>query len=90
MEPVKGARGRRGCEPCGTETATRQPYTMRHSFASNALAAGLSVFELARVMGTSVQLIVATYGHLVKGSDDVIRERLDAYAAANAHGARMT
>jgi integrase len=81
LQAVQGARGRRRCEPCGIGKATRQPYTMRHTFASTALAAGLSVFELARVMGTSVQLIDATYGHLVKGSDDAIRERLDRYAS---------
>jgi hypothetical protein len=63
---------------------------MRHTFDSNALAAGLSVFELSRVMGTSVQLLDSTYGHLVKGSDESIRERLDLYAAANAQEARMT
>jgi integrase len=75
MKPVKGERGLRRCEPCGTEAPTRQPYAMRHTFASNALAAGLSVFELSRVMGTSVQLLDSTYGHLVKGRRDPATSR---------------
>jgi hypothetical protein len=32
-------------------------YDLRSTFASNALAAGVTVFELARVMGTSVAMI---------------------------------
>ena len=32
-------------------------YDLRSTFASNALAAGVSVFELAWVMGTSVAMI---------------------------------
>jgi integrase len=41
------------------------PYVLRHTFASNALAAGVGTFELARYMGTSVEMIERTYGHLV-------------------------
>jgi integrase len=80
MKPRKGTRAVRWCEPCGTETPTRPPYDLRHTFASNALAAGLSTFELSRVMGTSVGMIDRVYGHLVKGSDEAIRERLDGYS----------
>jgi hypothetical protein len=32
-------------------------YDLRSTFASNGLAAGVSVFELARIMGTSVTMI---------------------------------
>jgi hypothetical protein len=38
-------------------------------FASNALAAGVSVFELASVMGTSVAMIERHYGTLVEGAE---------------------
>ena len=38
----------------------RRIYGMRHSFAIWALAAGLSIFELARYMGTSVEMIDRT------------------------------
>ena len=39
-------------------------YDLRHSFATWALDAGLSIFELARYMGTSVEMIDRVYGHL--------------------------
>ena len=46
----------------------RTPYALRHTFASLAIAAGVSLFELARFMGTSVEQIDHTYGHLLPGS----------------------
>ncbi len=58
--------------------AKRGPYQLRHTFATEALAAGLSIFELARVMGTSVEMIDRTDGHLARDSEQVIRARLDA------------
>jgi integrase len=54
---------------------------LRHTFASNALAAGAGTFELARYMGTSVEMIERTYGHLVAGADETFRQRLDAFGA---------
>jgi integrase len=60
------------------ELAKRGPYALRHTFATEALAAGVSIFELARVMGTSVAMIDRTYGHLAHDSEDSIRARLDA------------
>jgi integrase len=56
----------------------RGPYQLRHTFASEALAAGISIFELARVMGASVRTIDRVYGHLVRDSEASIRARLDA------------
>jgi integrase len=58
----------------------RGPYQLRHTFASEALAAGVSIFELARVMGASVKTIDRHYGHLARDSEDAIRARLDARA----------
>lgn len=55
----------------------RGPYTLRHTFATEALAAGISIFELARLMGTSVAMIDRTYGHLARDSEDAIRARLE-------------
>jgi integrase len=43
--------------------AHRRIYDMRHTFATWSLAAGMSIFTLARRMGTSVQMIDVTYGH---------------------------
>jgi integrase len=59
----------------------RGPYQLRHTFATEALAAGVSIFELARVMGTSVKMIDRTYGHLARDSEQAIRARLNARAA---------
>ena len=53
---------------------------LRHTFASEALAAGISIFELSRVMGASVREIDRTYGHLVRDAEDTIRARLNARA----------
>jgi integrase len=58
----------------------RGPYQLRHTFAAEALAAGVSIFELARIMGTSVKMIDRVYGHLVRDSEASIRARLDARA----------
>jgi integrase len=52
-------------------------YTLRHTFATNALAAGISIFELGRYMGTSVEMIDRTYGHLAAGSEQAARDKLD-------------
>ena len=41
----------------------------------NALAAGLGTFALARVMGTSLDMLGRTYGHLVRGADGAFRAR---------------
>jgi hypothetical protein len=54
-------------------------YDLRSTFASNALAAGVSVFELARVMGTSVAMVERHYGALLDGAGADIARRLDAY-----------
>lgn len=51
----------------------RGPYTLRHTFASEALAAGVSIFQLARLMGTSVAMIDRTYGHLAHDSEQTLR-----------------
>lgn len=56
-------------------------YDLRATFASRALAAGVSVFELARVMGTSVLMIERAYGTLLDGAGAGIATRLDAFEA---------
>jgi integrase len=58
-----------------------RPYDLRSTFASNALAAGVTVFELARVMGTSVAMIERHYGALLDGAHAGIAGRLDALEA---------
>ncbi len=56
----------------------RGPYHLRHTFATEALAAGVTIFELARLMGTSVAMIDRTYGHLARDSEAAILARLEA------------
>ena len=43
-------------------------YDLRSTFASNALAAGVTVFELPKVMGTSGAMIERSYGTLIAGA----------------------
>ena len=59
---------------------------MRHSFATWALDAGLSIFDLCRYMGTTVEMIDRTYGHLAQGAEETARAKLDAaYAIRLGH-----
>jgi integrase len=53
-------------------------YDLRSTFASNALAAGITVFELARIMGTSVGMIEGYYGALIDTAHEAILARLEA------------
>jgi hypothetical protein len=47
----------------------------------------VSVFELARVMGTSVAMIERHYGTLIEGAGADIARRLRAFEAVQAHEA---
>jgi integrase len=64
-------------EASGIATPARI-YDLRATFASDALAANVSVFRLARVMGTSVRMIERHYGALLDGAGADIAARLDA------------
>jgi hypothetical protein len=44
----------------------RRIYDLRHSFATFALRAGISTFDLSRYMGASLTMIDRHYGHLAK------------------------
>lgn len=57
----------------------RRIYDLRHTYATWSLAAGINIFTLARRMGTSVQMIDRTYGHLAANADDHERALLDGY-----------
>jgi integrase len=61
----------------------RSPYALRHTYASLAIAAGVSLFELSRFMGTSAGQIDATYGHLLPDALDRTRAALDAFLAVD-------
>jgi integrase len=68
----------------------RSPYALRHCYATFAIAAGVSLFELARFMGTSVEQIDKTYGHLLPDALERTRTSLDAFLAAAEDAARIT
>jgi integrase len=61
----------------------RGPYHLRHTFATEALAAGVSISGLARLMGTSVAMIDRTYGHYALDTEAGILARLNARSAAS-------
>jgi integrase len=67
-------------EAAGVEHPARI-YDLRSTFASDALAARVTVFELARIMGTSVDMIERHYGALLDGAGEGIAARLDALDA---------
>lgn len=48
-------------------------YTLRHSFITTALTAGMTTLDVARLTGTSVMMVEKHYGHLIA---DAARERL--------------
>jgi integrase len=47
-------------------------YSLRHAFASFAIAGGADTFTLSRVMGTSERMIDETYGDLLNRPDDSV------------------
>jgi integrase len=65
-------------EASGISTPARI-YDLRSTFASNALAAGVTVFELSQLMGTSIEEIQRSYGTLIEGAQAGMAARLDAF-----------
>jgi hypothetical protein len=59
----------------------RRIYDLRHTYATFSLAAGVSLFTLSRRMGTSVEMIDRTYGHLAPDAEEYERGLLDAFDA---------
>jgi integrase len=68
----------------------RGTYACRHMFAAWSIAAGVQLFYLSRIMGTSVAQIDQTYGHLVPDSEEYLRGLLDDYDQALPGGASAT
>jgi integrase len=62
----------------------RRPYDLRHTYATFALRAGISIFDLSRFMGASLAMIDRHYGHLARGGRDHAVALLDAYARDSA------
>lgn len=66
----------------------RRVYDLRHTFATFALRAGLSIFDLSRHMGTSLTMIDRHYGHLARDSHQHAITLLDQHHAAVDAGGR--
>jgi integrase len=65
-------------------TPLRRVYDLRHTFATFALRAGISTFDLSRYMGTSLAMIDRHYGHLARDGREHAIRLLDSYKAAEA------
>jgi integrase len=59
----------------------RRIYDLRHTFATFALRAGISTFDLSRYMGTSLTMIDRHYGHLARDGPEHAIKLLDALNA---------
>lgn len=62
----------------------RRPYDLRHTYATLALRAGISIFDLSRFMGASLAMIDKHYGHLARDGQAHAVALLDAYAGETA------
>lgn len=58
----------------------RRIYDLRHTFATFALRAGVSTFDLSRYMGTSLAMIDRHYGHLARDGREHAIRLLDTFA----------
>lgn len=62
----------------------RRPYDLRHTYATFALRAGISIFDLSRFMGASLAMIDRHYGHLARDGREHAVALLDAHARDSA------
>ena len=63
------------------------PYTLRHSGLSWALASGIPAVDVARFGGTSLAMLERHYHHLLVGSAESARRRMDEFAHEAARAA---
>jgi hypothetical protein len=68
----------------------RRPYDLRHTFATFALRAGISTFDLSRFMGASLTMIDRHYGHLARDGREHAAALLDSLAANETAAAAWT
>ena len=62
----------------------RRVYDLRHTFATFALRAGISTFDLSRYMGASLTMIDRHYGHLARDGRQHAINLLDAFTGSEA------
>jgi hypothetical protein len=63
-------------------TPLRRVYDLRHTFATFALRAGISTFDVSRYMGTSLAMIDRHYGHLARDGREHAIRLLNTYRTA--------
>jgi hypothetical protein len=80
--PLKPAQGAAGIEPLGGI------YDLRHTFATFALRAGISTFDLSRYVGASLTMIDRHYGHLARDGREHAIRLLYELSGGNVHGGR--
>jgi hypothetical protein len=78
------ARDRRPAQIAAGIAPIRRPYDLRHTYATFALRAGISIFDLSRFMGTSLAMIDKHYGHLARDGRAHAVALLDAHARETA------
>ena len=64
----------------------RRVYDLRHTFATFALRAGISTFDLSRYMGASLTMIDRHYGHLARDGREHAIRLLDELSAGERPG----
>lgn len=64
-------------------TPLRRVYDLRHTFATFALRAGISTFDLSRYMGTSLTMIDRHYGYLARDGREHAIRLLDTFTGAD-------
>ncbi len=69
----------------GESSRARAPHALLAPthLATLAIAAGVGLFDLSRLMGTSLSQIDKTYGHKLPDSIDRARTAIDAFLAAS-------
>jgi integrase len=85
--------GRRHRKPAQTNAGVepfRHLYDLRHTYATFALRAGVSVFAVSRFMGSSIAMIDRNYGPLARDSREHAVSLLDALAIERAVDAGWT
>lgn len=82
---LKTRRSRRAERPAIAAAGVEHPhsiYDLRHTYATWALPAGVSIFQLVRRIGTSADMIELTYGHLAADAAEHELGLLDAWDGA--------
>jgi hypothetical protein len=85
--------GRRHWKPAQTKAGIeplRHLYDLRHTYATFALRAGVSVLAVSRFMGSSIATIDRHYGHLARDSREHAVSLLDALSIERAVDAGWT